>query len=74
MLYTSWALLGFLFAVGNAASKSTIDECPGYVASHVSKSSTGLTAKLKLAGKACNAYGKDLDDLVLQVEYQTGRW
>ncbi|OKL62330.1 putative alpha/beta-glucosidase agdC [Talaromyces atroroseus] len=30
-----------------------------------------LTADLSLAGDACNAYGQDIDDLKLLVEYQT---
>lgn len=73
MHYGSWAVLGPMLAVAQAASNATIDSCPGYQASNVVKSSTGLTADLKLAGKACNIYGKDLDDLVLKVEYQTGK-
>lgn len=45
--------------------------CPGYNASSVKTSSTGLTAHLTLAGSACNAYGTDIQDLNLTVEYQT---
>ncbi|OAL39850.1 hypothetical protein AYO20_00762 [Fonsecaea nubica] len=46
-------------------------KCPGYTASQVSTSSTGLTAHLTLAGTACNVYGTDIHDLDLSVEYQT---
>lgn len=46
--------------------------CPGYKASNVKTSSSGLTADLTLAGKACNVYGNDIKDLTLTVEYQTG--
>ncbi|KIW81454.1 hypothetical protein Z517_04479 [Fonsecaea pedrosoi CBS 271.37] len=46
-------------------------KCPGYTASQVSTSSTGLTAHLTLAGTACNVYGTDIHDLDLTVEYQT---
>ncbi|OAP56192.1 hypothetical protein AYL99_09371 [Fonsecaea erecta] len=46
-------------------------KCPGYTASKVSTSSTGLTAHLTLAGTACNLYGTDVQDLDLTVEYQT---
>lgn len=46
--------------------------CPGYTASNVQKSSTGITADLTLAGEPCNTYGQDLKDLTLTVEYQTG--
>lgn len=47
------------------------DLCPGYTASQVSESVTGLTAHLTLAGQACNVYGTDVSDLDLTVEYQT---
>ena len=47
------------------------DLCPGYTASDVSTSSTGLTASLNLAGDACNVYGTDIRGLTLTVEYQT---
>ncbi|KIX07926.1 uncharacterized protein Z518_02580 [Rhinocladiella mackenziei CBS 650.93] len=45
--------------------------CPGYTASNVKAYSTRLTAHLTLAGTACNAYGSDIHDLDLTVEYQT---
>ena len=45
--------------------------CPGYMASHVKTSPTGLTANLELAGAACNVYGTDVHSLTLLVEYQT---
>ncbi len=47
--------------------------CPGYKASNVKTTSSGLTADLTLAGKACNAYGNDLTQLKLEVTYETGR-
>jgi alpha-glucosidase len=55
-----------------AATAASIDECPGYKASKVVETKAGLTADLTLAGDACNAYGQDLKDLKLVVEYQTG--
>ncbi|KAF7712730.1 Alpha-glucosidase [Penicillium ucsense] len=45
--------------------------CPGYRATDVKTSSQGLTATLKLAGKACNAYGTDVDSLDFTLEYQS---
>ncbi|ROT41948.1 alpha-glucosidase [Sodiomyces alkalinus F11] len=48
-----------------------LNDCPGYAASNIRPSETGLTADLRLAGPACNAYGDDLDDLVLSVTYET---
>ncbi|KAF2690036.1 glycoside hydrolase family 31 protein [Lentithecium fluviatile CBS 122367] len=47
------------------------DSCPGYTASNVVKSDSGLTAGLALAGDACDAFGFDLKKLKLEVEYQT---
>jgi alpha-glucosidase len=47
--------------------------CPGYSASNVKTSSTGLTANLALAGPACNVYGTDVESLSLLVEYQTDK-
>ncbi|KAK8253910.1 hypothetical protein IWZ00DRAFT_211443 [Phyllosticta capitalensis] len=50
-----------------------IDSCPGYTASNVQDRGSTLTADLKLAGTACNTYGRDLTELKLRVEYQTGK-
>ncbi|KAJ6164780.1 alpha-glucosidase [Penicillium chermesinum] len=49
-----------------------ISSCPGYIASNVQDSSSSITADLTLAGNPCNAYGDDIKDLKLLVEYQTG--
>lgn len=48
--------------------------CPGYKASNIKTSNTGLTADLTLAGKACNVYGTDLTQLTLTVTYETGKY
>lgn len=50
---------------------SLLAECPGYVASNVEKSGSGLRADLKLDGEACNAYGEDLKDLTLEVTFES---
>ncbi|KAI0018569.1 family 31 glycosyl hydrolase [Xylariomycetidae sp. FL0641] len=52
----------------NAVDPQTV--CPGYHASSVKDTAHGLTADLTLAGKACNVYGTDIQDLTLTVEYQ----
>jgi alpha-glucosidase len=49
------------------------DACPGYAASNVVKTDSGLTADLTLAGAACNVYSDDIKDLKLVVEYQTSK-
>jgi len=45
-------------------------KCPGYTASNVQTTDTGVTASLSLAGDACNLYGTDVDFLTLTVETQ----
>lgn len=45
--------------------------CPGYKASNVVNTTQGFTADLVLAGAACSAYGNDIADLTLTVQYQT---
>jgi len=54
------------------AQDDALAACPGYKASNVKTTATGLTADLTLAGTACNAYGTDIDDLVLSVSYDSG--
>lgn len=48
--------------------------CPGYTATNIDVTDSGLTADLTLAGAACNAYSEDLQELKLVVEHQTGRF
>lgn len=50
----------------------SLASCPGYRANDVEVTASGLTASLSLAGEACNAYGTDLEELTLTVEYQSG--
>ena len=57
--------------VATSASVVSAAPCPGYKATSVSQTTPGLTAALQLAGTACDIYGQDLKDLVLNVEYQT---
>jgi|SRR5688572_29436212 alpha-glucosidase len=58
----------------NSISARDVSSCPGYAASNVQVSDTGLTADLTLAGEPCDAYGEDLKDLILEVTYETGKW
>lgn len=55
-------------------SSDLLASCPGYKASNVKTTESGLTADLKLGGKTCNVYGKDIADLKLQVTYETGKY
>ncbi|TKA79243.1 hypothetical protein B0A55_06265 [Friedmanniomyces simplex] len=54
-----------------SSNATFLSTCPGYKASNVKTTSTGLSADLTLAGTACNAYSSDISDLTLTVEYQT---
>lgn len=58
---------------GIAVQAANPDSCPGYKATNIQNTGSKLTADLTLAGPACNAYGTDLADLRLLVEYQTGK-
>ncbi len=53
-------------------SDDPLAKCPGYKASNVQTTASGLTADLTLAGEACNTYGDDLKGLTLTVSYDTG--
>lgn len=58
--------------IKDAPSSDSLAACPGYKASNVKTTDSGLTADLQLAGDACNIYGDDLTDLVLEVTYESG--
>ncbi|KAF8174420.1 galactose mutarotase-like domain-containing protein, partial [Pholiota molesta] len=48
-----------------------VSKCPGYALRSVHQGNTGLTAQLSLANSACNAFGRDAQDLTIQVTYET---
>jgi len=58
-------------ATAAAAAAEALSKCPGYEASNIQSTKDGLTADLHLAGRSCDAYGKDLDNLRLQVSAET---
>ena len=43
----------------------------GYELQSLTETNTGLTAHLRLAGPACNAFGTDVDSLTVEVTYET---
>ncbi|CAJ0547486.1 Ff.00g042400.m01.CDS01 [Fusarium sp. VM40] len=45
-------------------------DCPGYKATNVKRDLKGVTADLTIAGPNCQAFGNDIRDLVLEVQYQ----
>ncbi|KAF2843449.1 glycoside hydrolase family 31 protein [Patellaria atrata CBS 101060] len=67
-----WATTASGAAISLRQASSSVDSCPGYSASNVQTSAIGLTADLSLAGSPCNAYGNDIADLKLTVNYETG--
>ncbi|KIK51755.1 glycoside hydrolase family 31 protein [Collybiopsis luxurians FD-317 M1] len=69
---------GFLCAILLAKSTfatwiepSVLDACPGYKVQNPVTEGAALTADLVLAGKACNVFGNDLEQLKLAVTYET---
>ncbi|KAG2074445.1 hypothetical protein BDR04DRAFT_1229366, partial [Suillus decipiens] len=48
-----------------------VTDCPGYILRSLQESDIGLTARLTLAGPACNAFGLDISDLTIEVMYQS---
>jgi alpha-glucosidase len=48
-----------------------VSQCPGYELTDLRETQTGLTARLALSGTACNAFGQDVEDLTIQVTYET---
>lgn len=67
----TWLSLAVPATADDANGK--LSNCPGYKASNVQTSSHGMTADLHLAGAACNAYGKDLEELRLHIDVETGQ-
>ncbi|KAL0572888.1 hypothetical protein V5O48_009082, partial [Marasmius crinis-equi] len=58
---------------GEDVDPALLDACPGYNAVNVSTSDDGrsITADLVLAGDPCNVFGEDIENLRLQVTYET---
>ncbi|PPQ71212.1 hypothetical protein CVT24_009993 [Panaeolus cyanescens] len=48
-----------------------ISTCSGYRLSGLKESNVGLSARLTLVGPACNAFGKDIADLTIEVTYES---
>ena len=66
-------LLGLLgVAAAALVDPATLDACPGYKAINVESHGSTLTANLTLAGQACNVFGTDVQQLKLEVTYETG--
>lgn len=73
MVLCSLLTLLALAGLGSSAADhaEALSKCPGYRAANIKATANGLSADLHIAGPRCNAYGKDLDDLRLQVDVET---
>ncbi|KAI0386892.1 glycoside hydrolase family 31 protein [Hypomontagnella monticulosa] len=71
LLYMAAVASAAAIARRDSPSDDLLTSCPGYTASNVVETTSGLTADLTLAGEACNAYGTDVKDLTLEVSYDT---
>ncbi|CAL1697161.1 unnamed protein product [Somion occarium] len=60
-----------VFQVDDIPHSLNVSSCPGYTLSGLEETRTGLTAHLNLAGAVCNAFGKDVGDLTLEVTYDS---
>lgn len=63
--------LPILPSINDPEAPNAQESCPGYAASNVRTNVNGLTADLTLAGAPCNAFGTDIQDLKLKIEYQS---
>jgi hypothetical protein len=73
LAFLSYALPALASSLESRQAVS-LASCPGYSASNLKDDGSTVTADLTLAGAACNAYGKDITNLKLLVEYQTGTY
>ena len=71
-MFLNMLLSQVLIAALVVGAQTQAQECPGYSATNVKTTDTGLTADLGLAGTACNRYGTDLRNLTLSVTYENG--
>ncbi|KAI8974202.1 alpha-glucosidase [Trametes punicea] len=60
-----------LLASATDIDPAVLDACPGYKAKNVFTLGPTLTADLVLGGKACNVFGNDIENLKLEVTYET---
>ncbi|ORX78974.1 putative alpha-glucosidase [Basidiobolus meristosporus CBS 931.73] len=68
--------LGFS-ALANAQYRNSTQvgsaDCPGYSVTSVQTRGNSLFSRLSLRGQPCNQYGKDVKDLLLEVDYENSR-
>ncbi|EJD04630.1 uncharacterized protein FOMMEDRAFT_19850 [Fomitiporia mediterranea MF3/22] len=66
----AWAAL-LPRAVDDTAHSLNVSTCPGYTLQDLQNTSSGFTASLALAGPACNAFGNDIANLTIAVDYES---
>ncbi|PCH38495.1 glycoside hydrolase family 31 protein [Wolfiporia cocos MD-104 SS10] len=67
----SYGLYTLSLAAAIRSAASGADACPGYTATQVTTNGNTLTVALTLAGVPCNIYGSDIENLLLEVTYET---
>lgn len=75
-LFAAAALLAVVAAVDPLNSEdytNKIKDCPGYAIndSQTEQTANGIKTYLQLAGDTCNAFGDDVQNLVLEATYET---
>ncbi|EMD34263.1 glycoside hydrolase family 31 protein [Gelatoporia subvermispora B] len=64
--------LGFVaIASSTAVDQATLNACPGYELHNVKTQGLTLLADLSIRGKACDLFGPDVEELLLNVTYET---
>ncbi|KAF8154898.1 glycosyl hydrolases family 31-domain-containing protein [Crassisporium funariophilum] len=60
-----------LVAANSEVHSLDVSTCPGYKLGSLVDNKNGLTARLTLQGSSCNAFGKDIPDLTIEVTYES---
>ncbi|KAI0353239.1 hypothetical protein OH77DRAFT_1497460 [Trametes cingulata] len=62
---------GRSFSANDTAPSLNVSSCPGYIVASQQETRHGLVIELTLAGPACQAFGRDIDNLTVEVSYET---
>ena len=57
--------------IKDPSAKQAQQLCPGYTASNVEHTASGIKGRLSLSGEPCNVYGTDIEELTIEVDIQT---
>ncbi|KAI0364938.1 hypothetical protein BV20DRAFT_1039183 [Pilatotrama ljubarskyi] len=62
---------GRSFSENDIGPSMNVSLCPGYTVAPQEETRRGLVIQLTLAGAACQAFGRDIDNLTVEVGYET---